>query len=380
MTTLDPAAGSTANPDRHRTDLRTGVDPDLLEVLRTAGPMGASDIHISGDWPPMLRVDGVLRPASARPWGREKVESALRSVLTAEQAARFERDLELDWAFQVSDSVRFRGNLFRERGEVAAAFRIVSMRIPTLEELGLPAQVGRFAELPRGLVLVTGPTGMGKSTTLAALVDRINRDYGKHIVTVEDPIEFLHPSRRSLVQQREVGADTRSFSEALRRLLRQDPDVIMVSDLRDLETIEFAVTAADTGHLVLATLHTQGAAHTINRIIDVFPGVQQPQVQAQLASALQGVVSQTLLPAASGSGRRLAAEVMFMTPAIANIIREGKTYQLPSLMMTRRDEGMVSMDQSLAALVNAGEVEFDVALARAADRDTFRQLVRRREV
>lgn len=356
------------------------MDPDLLEVLRTAGPMGASDIHISGDWPPMVRVDGVLRPASARPWGREKVEAALRSVLTPDQAARFERDLELDWAFQVSDSVRFRGNLFRERGEVAAAFRIVSMHIPTLEELGLPAQVGRFAELPRGLVLVTGPTGMGKSTTLAALVDRINRDYGKHIVTVEDPIEFLHPSRRSLVQQREVGADTRSFSEALRRLLRQDPDVIMVSDLRDLETIEFAVTAADTGHLVLATLHTQGAAHTINRIIDVFPGVQQSQVQAQLASALQGVVSQTLLPAASGSGRRLAAEVMFMTPAIANIIREGKTYQLPSLMMTRHDEGMVSMDQSLAALVNEGEVEFDVALARAADRDTFRQLVRRREV
>lgn len=380
MTSLDPAAGSSANPDRHRTDLRTGVDPDLLEVLRTAGPMGASDIHISGDWPPMVRVDGVLRPASARPWGREKVEAALRSVLTPDQAARFERDLELDWAFQVSDSVRFRGNLFRERGEVAAAFRIVSMRIPTLEELGLPAQVGRFAELPRGLVLVTGPTGMGKSTTLAALVDRINRDYGKHIVTVEDPIEFLHPSRRSLVQQREVGADTRSFSEALRRLPRQDPDVIMVSDLRDLETIEFAVTAADTGHLVLATLHTQGAAHTINRIIDVFPGVQQPQVQAQLASALQGVVSQTLLPAASGSGRRLAAEVMFMTPAIANIIREGKTYQLPSLMMTRHDEGMVSMDQSLAALVNAGEVDADVALARAADRDTFRQLVRRREV
>lgn len=353
------------------------VDPDLHEVLEGAAPARASDVHIAAGSPPLYRIDGRLRSVSSESWGSAKVEQALYSLLSPLQAAQFDAEHELDLAFTLQSGRRIRVNLFRERGAVAAAVRVVSTTIPSLDELSLPPQVARFADMPRGLVLVTGPTGMGKSTTLAAIVDRINRTHAKHIMTIEDPIEFVHTSARSLVQQREVGTDTKSFAEALRRLLRQDPDVIMVSDLRDLESIQFALEAADTGHLVLATLHTQSAAQTINRIVDVFSGSQQAQVRAQLSTALKGVISQTLVPVASGVGRIPAVEIMFTSPAIANLIREGRTHQIPSAMVTSGEDGMITLDQSLAHLVNQGTLEFEAAIARAYDVETFRQLTHR---
>src|SRR6185312_11695107 len=283
-----------------------------------------------------------------------KVRSALVSLLSADQLARFEEHLELDLAYTLSASARFRVNMYQQRGAIGAAFRLIPTTIKTLEQLGVPESVGRFATLPRGLV--TGPTGSGKSTTLAALIDLVNRTRADHIVTVEDPIEFMHGNKKSIVNQREVGFDTHSFNNALKHVLRQDPDVILIGELRDLETISVALTAAETGHLVFATLHTQDAPQTIDRVIDVFPPHQQDQVRAQLAGTLQGVVSQTLIKRASGKGRVVATEVLMMTPAIANLIREGKTYQIASSMQAGAGDGMHTMDQHLADLVDSGVI------------------------
>ena len=358
--------------------LRT-VDPDLIAALRAVAPSRASDLHVTAGSPPMLRVDGSLRPLDLPVWDSEKTAQALLSALTPSRRAQFEREYELDWALTLSEHERFRVNYYVQRGAIGAAFRLIPTTIKSLGELGMPDTVARFASLPRGLVLVTGPTGSGKSTTLAALIDLVNQTRPDHIVTVEDPIEYLHSSKRSLVNQREVGEDTQSFSAALKHVLRQDPDVILVGEMRDLETIAVALTAAETGHLVFATLHTQDAPQTIDRVIDVFPPHQQNQVRAQLAATLQGVVCQTLVRNASGAGRAVATEVMFMTPAIANVVREGKTYQIASMLQAGRDQGMHSMDQSLAELVNEGRITHEAALERVHDVETFSRLAKRRQ-
>ncbi|MET4158729.1 type IV pilus twitching motility protein PilT [Agromyces sp. PvR057] len=353
------------------------ADPSLVAALRQVQLPAVSDLHIAVGAAPTFRIDGGLRQATGPAWDAERVHAALRSLLTPEQAAAFERDLELDFSFAVSPEQRFRVNYSMHRGSMGAAFRLIPADIKDLAALGVPKTVEQFATLPRGLVLVTGPTGSGKSTTLAALIDLINRTRADHIITVEDPIEFLHEHKRSIVHQREVGPDTHSFAAALKFALRQDPDVILIGELRDLETISAALTAAETGHLVFATLHTQDAPQTIDRIIDVFPPYQQGQVRQQLAATLQGIVCQTLVRRATGEGRTIATEVLVMTPAIANLIREGKTYQVASAMLGGRDLGMQTMDQSLAGLVDSAVITRRVALEKAHDPDAFEQLVRR---
>lgn len=379
LSSFPPPAAAPA-PDPIRMTTRTGADADLMAALQEVLLSGASDLHVTAGAAPMIRVDGALRPVTANvPWERHKVTSALYSIMSEKQREAFERDLELDFAFTLSANARFRVNFYQQRNAIGGAFRLIPTEIRQLSELGVPEAVARFATLARGLVLVTGPTGSGKSTTLAALIDLINRTRSDHIMTVEDPIEFLHSNQKSLVNQREVGHDTHSFSNALKHVLRQDPDVILIGELRDLETISTALTAAETGHLVFATLHTQDAPQTVDRIIDVFPPHQQAQVRAQLAATLQGVVCQTLVKHSSGTGRVVAAEVMVATPAIANLIREGQTHQLASAMQAGRAYGMQTMDQHLAELVNLGLVSHRAALEKVHDPETFGRLVHRQE-
>ncbi|MFM9876344.1 MAG: type IV pilus twitching motility protein PilT [Rhodoglobus sp.] len=353
-------------------------DRDLILALEEVLRMHASDLHITVNAVPMIRVDGGLRPIeSSGSWDRTKVSSALRSILTRQQQEKFDEDHELDLAYTISANARFRVNIYQQRNSMGAAFRLIPADIKQLSELGVPESVANFATLARGLVLVTGPTGSGKSTTLAALVDLVNRTRADHIVTVEDPIEFLHANHRSLVNQREVGSDTHSFTAALKHVLRQDPDVILIGELRDLETISIALTAAETGHLVFATLHTQDAAQTIDRVIDVFPPHQQAQVRAQLAATLRGVVCQTLVKRAQGEGRAVATEVLVTTPAIANLIREGKTYQIPSALQAGRSLGMHTLDQHLADLVNTGQITYVAAQEKVHDSAGFDRLINR---
>lgn len=360
---------------------RANADADLLHCLQEVLLAGASDLHVSVGTPPLLRIDGALIPVHEQPvWHRERTATALYSLLNPTQRATFDEKLELDFAFTLSANARFRVNYYQQRGAIGAAFRIIPTEIKTLGQLGVPDQVGEFSKLPRGLVLVTGPTGSGKSTTLAALVDLVNRTRADHIVTVEDPIEFLHTNKKALVNQREVGADTHSFGNALKHVLRQDPDVILIGELRDLETISVALTAAETGHLVFATLHTQSAGSTIDRVIDVFPPHQQDQIRVQLAATLQGVVCQTLVKRSNGRGRAVATEVMFITPALANLIREGKTYQVTSALQSGAAQGMHTMDQHLAELVNGGDVGYDAAIEKVQDPETFARLVTRRDL
>jgi twitching motility protein PilT len=343
----------------------------LDRVLRYADKTDASDLHLAADSAPLARVDGALqRVPGSSVWSAATVEAVARSLATDGQWATYEADCEANFAM-TRRGMRFRVNLYRQRGTVGAALRRIPSAVKTLPELGLSERLGELADLPRGLVLVTGPTGSGKSSTLAALVDRVNRTRSAHIITIEDPIEYLHEPKRALVNQREIGADTADYTTALRQVLRQDPDVILLGELRDLETISAALTAAETGHLVMATLHTQSAAQTVDRIVDVFPSHQQAQVRAQLAMTLKGVISQTLVRRATGPGRVVAAEVMLGTSAIANLIREGKSHQIPSAMMSARTLGMQTMDQALAQLVTEGIVRRDEAAATAQDPGNF---------
>ena len=354
------------------------IDPDLAQALNEVLAQGASDLHITAGSPPVLRIDGSLKPLQNAPiWSGEKVAVALASALTPNQRTTFDRDLELDFAYTISGGTRFRVNFYQQRGSIGAAFRIIPSVIKSLAELGIPGSVANFATLPRGLVLVTGPTGSGKSTTLAALVDLVNSTRTDHIVTVEDPIEFLYPNKKSVVNQREVGTDTHSFATALKHVLRQDPDVILIGELRDLETISVALTAAETGHLVFATLHTQDAAQTIDRIIDVFPPHQQSQVRAQLAATLQGVICQSLVKRLDGNGRVAVTEVLVAMPAIANLIREGKTFQIISSMQAGRAIGMHTMDQHLAELVKTRTITYETARMSAHDVDGLERLLER---
>jgi twitching motility protein PilT len=354
---------------------------DLLAALREVLFRGASDLHISSGAPPMLRIDGALGPiADGKPWSREVVKETLMGLLSPYERQRFEESLELDFAYTLTANARFRVNYYQDRGSMSAAFRIIPNEVKQLAQLGIPEVVSQFATLPRGLVLVTGPTGSGKSTTLAALIDIVNSTRTDHIMTVEDPIEFLHRNKKSLVHQREVGRDTQSFSSALKHVLRQDPDVILIGELRDLETISTALTAAETGHLVFATLHTQDAAQTIDRIIDVYPPHQQMQIRSQLASTLQGIVCQTLVKRATGVGRVVAAEVLMMTPAIGNLIREGKTFQIGSAMQSGRAQGMSTLDQHLADLVNSGTISRQSAIDKARDIAAMSRMITRVDV
>jgi twitching motility protein PilT len=353
-------------------------DVNLDAALRAMVTAGASDLHLTVGAPPMVRINGSLRQLEGfGVLAPDALQRSIYAVLTQRQREAFEADLEFDFAYAVRGEARFRVNLYQQRDSIGAAFRVIPYEIKPLEDLGIPAVVGTFAGMPRGLVLVTGSTGSGKSTTLAAIVDLANRTRTDHIMTVEDPIEFLHRHKKSLINQREVGADTHSFASALKHVLRQDPDIILVGEMRDLETISVALTAAETGHLVFATLHTQDAAQTIDRVIDVFPSHQQAQVRTQLAGALQGVVCQTLCKRADSPGRAVATEVLIATPAIRNLIREGKTHQIYSAMQAGAQHGMHTMDQHLAELVKAGKISYESGLEKCQHVEDFNRLTGR---
>src|SRR5512136_1079642 len=349
---------------------------NLHQLLKELIDRGGSDLHLTTNSPPQIRVDGKLMPMDLPALTPVETKQLCYSVLTEAQKHRFEEENELDLSFGVKGLSRFRGNVFIQRGAVAAVFRVIPYKILTFEELGLPPVVKDLAEKPRGLILVTGPTGSGKSTTLASIIDRINTDRHEHIVTIEDPIEYLHPHKGCLVNQREVGSDTKSFKCALKYVLRQDPDVVLIGELRDLETIEAALTLAETGHLCFATLHTNSCAQTMNRIIDVFPPYQQTQVRTQLSFVLEGVLSQTLIPKAAGKGRTLALEIMVPNPAIRNLIREDKLHQIYSQMQVGQDKfGMQTMNQSLYNLYQRRVISLDDAMGRSSDPDEFKQMM-----
>ncbi len=349
---------------------------DLVTILKTAVALGASDIHICVGKPPMMRLNGEIVPVSATmaPLTAEETKALVYSALYDEQRAKFEANWELDCSFAITGISRFRLNVLVARNGVEAVMRVIPSVIPTPEQLGLSPVIVGLSTLHKGLVLVTGPTGSGKSTTLAAILDLINQKKRGHMLTIEDPIEFTYEAKSCVIRQREIGQHTKSFGNALRAALREDPNVILVGEMRDLETIQLTITAAETGHLSFATLHTQDAPSTVDRIIDVFPPHQQTQVRVQLASSLQAVVSQILLPRKDGKGRIAAREVMIMTPAISNLIREGKTHMIYSAIETGAKCGMVPMDKALINLVKENLVAFDVALAKAHDQDTFRKL------
>ena len=352
--------------------------PTLPDLLRTTVELDASDLHVTTNSAPQVRLDGQLRPLDLPPLGAADTKQLVYSVLTDAQKKRFEETCELDFSFGIRGIARFRCNVFSQRGAVAAVYRLIPEVIRSARELGLPPVVEKLAERPRGLVLVTGPTGCGKSTTLAALIDKINIERNFHILTIEDPIEYLHPHKNCLVNQREVHGDTKGFAPALRAALREDPDVVLIGELRDLETIESALRIAETGHLTFATAHTNSAYQTINRIIDVFPDSQQAQVRTQLSLVLEGIMCQALLPKLGGAGRVVAAEVLIPTPAIRNLIREDKIHQLYSAMQAGQEKiGMQTMNQSLATLVKQRRTSLDAALAASSMPDELRGLVER---
>ncbi|MDO4508136.1 MAG: type IV pilus twitching motility protein PilT [Candidatus Saccharibacteria bacterium] len=350
--------------------------PKIEILLEECIRRHASDLHVQYGLPPILRIDGALTPIAGLPsLNEEMLKEIIFATLDEDQQQIFLKDKEFDYSFSFGDLARFRVNAFHERGKMAAAFRLIPNQIKTANDLGLPAIVESFSEFPRGLVLVTGPTGSGKSTTLAALVDKINREKNKHIITIEDPIEFTHKSQRSVIVQREVHYDTFSFSAALRSVLREDPDVVLIGEMRDLETIQAAITIAETGHLVFATLHTNSAAQSIDRMIDVFPAHQQPQVRSQLSNMLMAICSQRLVPAIGG-GRVVAAEIMVANPAVRALIRDGKTHQLDTAIQTGADQGMQTMDRTLAKLVQTGVISYDSAREYAVDINELNRFVK----
>ncbi|HYZ90017.1 MAG TPA: type IV pilus twitching motility protein PilT [Myxococcales bacterium] len=350
--------------------------PNLHQLLKAMVEKGASDLHITTGSPPQLRIDGRLVPLKTPPLTPVETKQLCYSILADAQKHKFEEENELDLSFGVKGLSRFRANLFLQRGAVAAAFRTIPFKILTFQELGLPPIISELAKKPRGLVLVTGPTGSGKSTTLASIIDKINTERHEHIVTIEDPIEYLHPHKNCVVNQREVGADTHSFKKALKYILRQDPDVVLVGEMRDLETIEAALVISETGHLAFGTLHTNSCVQTINRILDVFPPYQQPQIRAQLSFVLEGVVTQNLLSKATGPGRVLAIEVMVPNAAIRNLIREDKVHQIYSAMQVGQSKfGMQTFNQSLASLVQRSLITTEEAISRSSDPDELRNIL-----
>jgi twitching motility protein PilT len=350
------------------------IESGLNDYLFDAIKLGASDLHVTVGLPPMVRVHGKVRPLDYPKLTPNVTRELIYDILANDQRQRFETNLELDFAYTLPRTARFRVNVYLQRGSMGAAFRTIPHEIKGLSELGLPKAIEDLTEKPRGLVLVTGPTGSGKSTTLASMIDRINETRHEHIMSVEDPIEFLHQHKKCMVNQREVNQDTHSFASALKHVLRQDPDVILVGEMRDLETIHLAVSAAETGHLVFGTLHTQDAPQTVDRIIDVFPSHQQSQIRTQLANALQGVITQTLLPRRDGKGRVVACEILVPTPGVRNLIREGKNHQIYSAMQTGGKFGMQTMDAALVELVRKGLVSREEAEKRSNNPEEMQRL------
>lgn len=348
---------------------------NMHQLLKAMIEKGASDLHVSTGTAPQIRVDGQMQVLNTEPLSPAETKQLCYSVLTDSQKRQFEEESELDLSFGVKGLSRFRGNIFMQRGAVAGAFRAIPFEIKSFEDLGLPTVVRALSRKPRGLILVTGPTGSGKSTTLAAIIDAINSTRNEHIITIEDPIEYLHPHKKCLVNQREVGADTQSFKKALKYILRQDPDVVLLGELRDIETIEAALTIAETGHLCFATLHTNSCVQTINRIVDVFPTNQQSQVRTQLSFVLEGVLSQTLMKKADGKGRCMALEVMVPNPAIRNLIREDKIHQIYSQMQVGQDKfGMQTLNQSLFMLAHSRQITQEDAMMRSPDIEELKQM------
>ena len=351
------------------------VESGLSDYLIDAFEAGASDLHITAGLPPMIRVHGKVQALDYPELTPTMTRELIYDILSNDQRQRLENDWELDFSYAVPNMARFRVNVYFQRGALGAAFRTIPDKIKSFSELGLPTVIDEMADKPHGLILVTGPTGSGKSTTLASMIDKVNEERQEHIMSVEDPIEFLHTHKNCIVNQREVNQDTRSFAEALKHVLRQDPDVILVGEMRDLETISLAITAAETGHLVLATLHTQDAPQTVDRVIDVFPSHQQAQVRAQLAIALQGIVTQTLIPRVSGKGRVVACEILVPTPGVRNLIREGKNHQIYSAMQTGSKFGMQTMDAALVELVRKGAISKEEAEKRSSNPDELKRLM-----
>jgi len=354
----------------------TNQELKIEKILETVVRENSSDLHLTVGVPPILRIDGALKPIpNIQALTAPEVEKLVFSILDDTQKNILLKDMEVDFSFAFGDIARFRANAYHQKGNIALALRLIPTEIRSLEDLGLPKKTNELTNTPRGLVLVTGPTGSGKSTTLAAMVDKINQEKAHHIITIEDPIEYTHKNKKSVIAQREVHYDTRSFSAALRSILREDPDVVLIGEMRDLETIAAAITIAETGHLVLATLHTNNAAQSVDRMIDVFPPHQQQQIRTQLSNILQAIVSQRLVPAIGG-GRIVAAEILIANPAVRNIIREGKTHQLEAVIQTSGDEGMQTMDKSLAALVKSGKITLEVAKNFAIDTKELERLIR----
>jgi twitching motility protein PilT len=350
----------------------------LSDLLKKMMDMQGSDLHITTNSPPQIRVHGHLSPLDLPPLAPAETKQLAYSVLTDAQKHRFEETWELDFSFGLKGLARFRGNCFNQRGAVAAVFRLIPYEIKSFQQLGLPPVVSKLCEKPRGLVLVTGPTGSGKSTTLAAMIDKVNNDRHEHIITIEDPIEFVHPHKGCLVNQREVHADTKSFGDALRAALREDPDVVLIGEMRDLETIEAALRIAETGHLTFATLHTNSAVSTINRVIDVFPSHQQSQIRAQLSLVLEGILCQSLLPRADGAGRVMAMEILVPNAAVRNLIREDKIHQIYSAMQSGQDKyGMQTFNQSLATLCLQKQITLETALHRSSMPDELQEMINR---
>lgn len=348
---------------------------EIGEILKQVVERDASDLHLSVGVPPVIRVDGHLESLDYEPLNPNDARELVYSILTQDQRQKLETEWEVDLSYSLYGIARFRVNAYFQRGTLSAAFRLIPVGIKTIDELALPRVLHSFANKPRGFILVTGPTGSGKSTTLAAIIDEINSTRADHIVTIEDPIEFLHTHKRCVVNQREVGADTKGFPNALRSALRQDPDVILIGEMRDLETIQIALTAAETGHLVFATLHTQDCPQTIDRMIDVFPPHQQEQIRVQIAATLEGIVTQQLMQKAGGTGRVCACEVLVSSPAARNLIREGKTHQLYTVMQTGSQSGMQTMNSSLADLVRRGHISKELALRRSSVPDELERLL-----
>jgi twitching motility protein PilT len=343
------------------------MSTDLPAILKFAKTQQASDVHICPEMPPLLRLHGKIVKLDVAPLSHEVTRAAIFGLMTEEQRREFEATLDLDFALEIPEVSRFRANVFMQRRGVQAAFRLIPAQVKSLDELGMPPVLKQMAQKERGLVLVTGTTGSGKSTTLAAMIDYINSNESGHILTIEDPIEFVHQPKKCLVSQREVGANTQSFATALRAALREDPDVILVGELRDLETTQLAITAAETGHLVFGTLHTNSASKTIDRIVDIFPTGQQSQIRTVLSESIEGIIAQTLLPAKDGKGRVAAMEVLVGVPALRNLIREDKTAQIPSVIQTGAQHGMISLDQSLRDLVMQGKLSREVAMKKSSN-------------
>lgn len=350
----------------------------LSALLKTMTDQGASDLHITTKAPPQIRIDGVLKPLEHDEFTASQTKQLVYSILTDKQKQWLEENLELDFSFGIKGMARFRANVFFQRGALAAAFRQIPYEIRSFGDLGLPPVVQKLCLKPRGLVLVTGPTGSGKSTTLASMIDKINRERHEHIVTIEDPVEYLHSHQACIVNQRELNADTLSFGNALRSALRQDPDVVLIGEMRDFETVEAALRIAETGHLTFATLHTNSAAQTINRIVDVFPAHQQSQIRVQLSFVLEGILCQSLLPRPNGKGRSLAMEILIPTSAIRNLIREDKVHQIYGMMQTgQAKHGMQTFNQSLAALYFKRRISLDTAMARSSYPDELQEMISR---